>query len=135
MRMPMRRRHLGLGLLLALVGAPSLLGGCAEPAGESDPDAAAPGPEVCDVRAPTECTEPSSSYADVEPIIQARCVGCHDGTSAEWPLTSYSHVADWAPDIRSMMLSCAMPPPESGLTMPTAEREALLRWIRCGFPP
>jgi hypothetical protein len=32
------------------------------------------------------------------------------------------------------MLSCAMPPPDSGLTMPVEEREALLRWIRCGRP-
>jgi hypothetical protein len=33
------------------------------------------------------------------------------------------------------MLNCSMPPLDSGLTMPTEERQLLLHWIRCGYPP
>jgi hypothetical protein len=89
---------------------------------------------VCDVRAPSECADPDMTFADIEPIIAQRCLGCHDGRGDQWPLLDYGHVAAWFIEIRSAMLSCAMPPPDSGLTMPVEEREALLRWIRCGRP-
>lgn len=91
-------------------------------------------PPPCTVEAPTGCTDPDLRYADIEPIIEERCLGCHDGRGEQWPLTSYSHVANWFTQIRSMMLTCGMPPPESGLTMPVEEREKLLLWIRCDVP-
>jgi hypothetical protein len=31
------------------------------------------------------------------------------------------------------MIACTMPPPASGMTMPTAERELILQWLRCNF--
>jgi hypothetical protein len=74
------------------------------------------------------------TFADIEPIIAQRCLGCHDGRGAQWPRLDYGHVAAWVIESRSAMLSCAMAPPASGLTMPVEEREALLRWIRCGRP-
>lgn len=92
-------------------------------------------PEACAVMAPTTCVDNQLRYEDVAPIISARCLSCHDGTQGNWPLTDYGHVADWAPEIRSEMLSCGMPPPDSGLTMPNAERQTVVNWIRCGFPP
>lgn len=102
-------------------------------AGSVDPDAAAP--MECDVTAPTRCPEPPPRYADVEPIFQQRCVGCHYGMpDGPWPLTSYGHVASWANEIRGQVLACTMPPPEEGVPMTVEEREAILTWIRCGVP-
>ena len=101
-----------------------------EDSGEAKP----PEPGACNVEAPTACTDPNLGYDEIEPIIRARCVECHDGSGEQWMLTSYSHVADWFDLIRSMMLTCSMPPADSGISMPTAERELLLHWIRCGFP-
>jgi hypothetical protein len=96
-------------------------------------DGGASSASECDVKAPTACTDPNIRYADVEPIIEKRCLSCHDGSTEQWPLTDYSHVADWYVEVRSMMLTCSMPPPDAGLSMPTAEREKLLLWIRCGY--
>ncbi len=92
-------------------------------------------PIVCEVTAPTSCPSPSPRYADVEPIFAERCFGCHDGSGDQWPLTSYEHVADWFAEIRGMLLACTMPPPDSGVPMSVEEREQILGWIRCGFPP
>jgi hypothetical protein len=95
-----------------------------------------PAPMPCDVVAPTECEQPAPTYADVEPIFQQRCVVCHAGMpGGPWPLTSYPHVASWFMEIRAVMSTCAMPPRDSGMTMPTAERELILAWLRCGYRP
>ena len=98
------------------------------------PDGGEPAP-ACKLKAPTECTDPDIAYADIKPILERRCLSCHDGKGEEWPLTSYTHVASWFVEIQSMMRTCAMPPPSSGLTMPAAEREKLLLWIKCGYKP
>lgn len=105
-------------------------------AGLPVPDAAqdAQAPVECTVVAPTSCPSPATRYGDVEPVIKARCTGCHNGSDERWPLTSYQHVADWYAEIRGQMLACSMPPPSSGMTMPNSERELLLQWIRCGYP-
>jgi hypothetical protein len=91
---------------------------------------------ICTVQAPTSCPTPKPHYADVEPIFKQRCVGCHNGASPDspWPLTEYEHIADWFDIVRDEMLHCSMPPADSGLKMPDAERVAILTWIRCGFP-
>ncbi len=104
----------------------------------SHPDGSAldaAGPAECDVVAPTSCPEPKPTYADVEPIFQERCVGCHAGIpDGPWPLTDYGHVSAWFGEIRGAMLSCSMPPADAGIEMPTEERDLILLWIRCGFP-
>lgn len=107
-------------------------------AGPHDPSAdsgpAPPAPAQCDVTPPTRCSEPAPSYADdVRPIIAARCLGCHDGKGEQWPLTTESHVASWFIQIRDAMIRCQMPPADSGITMPTEERETILHWLRCQF--
>jgi hypothetical protein len=89
----------------------------------------------CNVTAPSECTDPSLTYSEVEPIIMQTCVGCHNGATENWPLTTYNHVADWFAEIRGMMLACTMPPPDSGIPMADEDRELILMWIRCGFQP
>jgi hypothetical protein len=102
-------------------------------------DAAPPvlGPRVplCHLPAPTTCPEPAVKYADIAPIVQQRCIPCHDGRSTHWPLTDYKHVADWQDIIRSAMLDCTMPPGDAGIPMPTEERMTVLHWIRCGGMP
>jgi hypothetical protein len=93
------------------------------------------GPPVpCNPTAPASCTEPTLSYADVEPIIAARCGSCHHGAGPQWALTSYGHVADWHNEVRGMVQGCTMPPPEARIPMTDAEREKILMWIRCGYP-
>jgi hypothetical protein len=120
------------------VDKPKLPGDAAAPAdaGVADGAVSSVDPAVCTVTAPTSCPTPKPHYADVEPIFKKRCVGCHNGASPDspWPLTEYEHVADWFDIIRDEMLHCGMPPADSGMTMPDAERVAILTWIRCGFP-
>lgn len=89
--------------------------------------------EECNVTAPSECPDPPVVYGDIESIIEDRCIDCHDGSGGNWPLTSYQHVADWSLEIRAAMLSCAMPPADSGINMTVEERERILDWIRCGY--
>jgi len=106
--------------------------------GSSDGDAGSGTvPLTCTVTAPTSCPTPAPHYADVEPIIQQNCTApCHAGVDPDgpWPLTTYEHVADWADIIRGDMLDCSMPPADAGVAITTDERQAILTWIRCGFP-
>lgn len=93
----------------------------------------------CDVTAPTACPNDAPTFADVEPILEERCVVCHAGSGQGpcptcWGLVGYSHVKSWAPEIRNQMLECAMPPAGSGFTMTRDERVKILEWIRCGAP-
>jgi hypothetical protein len=89
---------------------------------------------ACTVTAPTSCSDPDLDYSDVEPIFIEKCQTCHDGKGDEWPLNQYGHVADWADQIRGQMVSCAMPPTDSCISMSNEERERILVWIRCGYP-
>lgn len=94
-------------------------------------DAAAP--FSCMVTPPTTCPDPMPRYADVQPIIQQRCVVCHSGLTERWPLTMYQDLADWYDTIRDDVLSCTMPPPEAAIPITTQERLAILTWIKCGY--
>jgi uncharacterized membrane protein len=49
-------------------------------------------------------------------------------------LSAYQHVADWVAEIRAHMLTCTMPPVDSGVSMTREERQLILSWIRCGYP-
>ena len=102
----------------------------------ADPtDPAEKSAEACTVQAPTACPDPPPTYAAIEPVIAERCLPCHYGMpGGPWPLTSYTHVVDWTDIIRATMLTCVMPPRNSGMTMPSAERELILQWLRCGAP-
>jgi len=93
-------------------------------------------PFACDVTLPTACPDPMPHYADVQPIFERRCATpCHSDTSTgPWPLTSYQDVADWYDVIRDTVGECSMPPRDSGQTLPSDESQAILTWIRCGFP-
>ena len=103
-------------------------------AGDADGGPTLPEPATCDVVPPTKCVDPELTYADdVKPIIAARCLSCHDGKGEQWPLVSEGHVASWFSQIRDVMIRCQMPPADSGITMPTEERETILQWLRCKF--
>jgi hypothetical protein len=92
-------------------------------------------PPPCAIQAPTECADPSLTYADVEPIFAARCVVCHGTNPGSWALNTYGHVAHWRDTIRAALLTCAMPPAEAQMSLPEAESLLILHWIRCGMPP
>ena len=90
----------------------------------------------CTIQAPTECTQPSLTYADVEPIFASRCVVCHAVRNpALGALNTDGHVAHWRDTIRAAPATCAMPPAEAQMALPEAESLLILNWIRCGMPP
>lgn len=92
-------------------------------------------PVPCEVVAPTQCVEPSPTWADVAPIFEKSCASCHDGErGSPWPLDTYSHVADWWDVIRDELIDCSMPPSDADEPLPPADRDTLLMWLRCGFP-
>ena len=125
-------------LWLALSG----LGGCTDSGGprqagpmDSGGDGDSEDAQVCDTVLPTSCPTPPVTYEQhVKPIIEARCLSCHDGNGEEWPLTDYPHVADWVSEVRAVIADCSMPPPEERIEMPTSERQVILDWVRCGAP-
>jgi mono/diheme cytochrome c family protein len=82
--------------------------------------------------------------ADVEPIVAARCVRCHQpGGFGPMPLASYGDAKAWAPAIRAEVLSGRMPPwpasPGYGdfrndARLGAVETELLARWADGGAP-
>jgi hypothetical protein len=91
-------------------------------------------PPGCPIDAPTSCPDEMPHYSDVQPIFATHCLACHDGMHGQWTLGDYEHIADWFGEIRAQMISCTMPPVDSGLSMPLEDRMTILNWIRCGFP-
>lgn len=91
-------------------------------------------PTECTVEAPTECPTDYPLYEDIAPLIEANCVECHNGVGDMWPLSGYSHVADWGSLIRAVLFTCSMPPADSELFLTKEESELILTWIRCGMP-
>ncbi len=83
-------------------------------------------------------------HKEVEPILQARCQGCHrPGEAAPMPLLTYAQTRPWAKAIKSALLSGKMPPwqadPRYGkfandLRLSPGEKETLLAWIDGGAP-
>src|SRR4051812_8810780 len=57
-------------------------------------------------------SSPAATFsADVQPILQARCVTCHQpGAVAPMPLRTYAEVRPWSRAIREAVVSGAMPP-------------------------
>jgi hypothetical protein len=88
------------------------------------------------VTAPTSCPDSPPHWADVEPIFESRCGGCHSPAGdGPWPLTSYQDIVDWQDIVRGDLLKCSMPPVDAGVTLTSDERMELLVWIRCALPP
>lgn len=92
-------------------------------------------PVVCEVTAPTACSDPPTTFADLKGIFEQRCAVCHSGDPmGSWPLIGYEHIASWAAEIRGQVLNCTMPPPDANSRIIVGERERILLWIRCGTP-
>lgn len=91
-------------------------------------------PPECEATAPNRCPDTMPTWTDVRPIFTTRCAVCHGSEAGLWPLNEYSHVVDWNVEIRSMVLDCTMPPPDSDVTITLEERQLILEWLRCGFP-
>ncbi len=95
----------------------------------SESRASAPAPPVYD--------------ADVAPILQAHCVGCHGDTNPAggWTATSFLHAiaclapssapATLPPDPRAPLLAALEKAPHRGL-LSTAERTVLASWVAGG---
>ena len=81
-------------------------------------------------------------HKDVEPILQARCQGCHrPGEAAPMSLLTYKDARPWAKAIRGAIISGKMPPwsPDkqygrfaNDLSLTAAEKDTLLSWIDSG---
>ena len=83
-------------------------------------------------------------HKDIEPILQARCQGCHrPGEVAPMPLLRYQDARPWAKAIRAAVVSGKMPPwspdPHYGkfsndLSLAPGEKEKIVSWIDAGAP-
>jgi len=120
-----RRRVSSLSLLLS-ASVCSLVAACGSaPAGPACPLVSS----TCPSRAP--------SYAEVAPIIQARCVSCHSPTGVEpnRPYETYAELT--APgvqiDILTQLRDCKMPLPGTP-SLSENERATLLAWLYCDAP-
>src|SRR5499427_8591383 len=83
-------------------------------------------------------------HKDIEPILQARCQGCHrPGEAAPMALLTYEQTRPWAKAIRAAVAAGKMPPwhadPRYGrftndLSMTPAERAKVIAWVDNGTP-
>src|SRR6266851_544824 len=83
-------------------------------------------------------------HRDVEPILQARCQGCHrPGEAAPMPLLTYSDARPWAKAIKQAVLTRKMPPWSADTSvghfkndrhLRDAEIETLAKWAETGAP-
>ena len=81
-------------------------------------------------------------HKDIEPILQARCQGCHrPGEAAPMSLLTYQEARPWAKAIREAVLTRKMPPwfadPAHGnfsndRRMPQAEIDRMVAWADSG---
>ena len=95
--------------------------------------------------APPPATPTLTYAADVAPILNSRCVGCHrPGQVAPFSLLSYDQARRWSTSIAEVVADRRMPPwhadprygkfaNDRGLTDP--ERARLLSWVEQGSPP
>lgn len=99
----------------------------------------------CELRYPSRTKHQTAgiSYAaDVVPILERRCVSCHNqGGIAPWAMSSHQMVQGWSPMIRETILTRRMPPGQvdrevghlDGVNeLTVAEEQTLLHWIAMG---
>ena len=113
----------------------SILLGCVLSVACASDDPPGPQPPACTIKNTEDCPDPAPTYADIQPILDARCNSCHSDTSdGPWPLTNYQDVLDWWDLVRRDTLNCSMPPPDSGIVMTHDESKLILDWIACDLP-
>ena len=95
-------------------------------------------PPSCPRDLPSSCPSPAPTFsADVAPLIQSHCAGCHsaDGEEPNPLLISYDSITgsmdSTARMVETQLVACAMPPAgQPPLT--SKERQTILGWIICG---
>ncbi len=83
-------------------------------------------------------------HKNVEPIVQARCQGCHrPGEAAPMPLLTYSDTRPWAKAIKQAVVTGKMPPWSADSSvghfrndrhLSAAEIDTLVKWADAGAP-
>lgn len=87
----------------------------------------------------------ATSFSDVAPVIEKRCVGCHQpGEIAPMAFTSYQEIRPWAKAIRAAVIRKSMPPwhadPAKSVhiansrALSTKEIETIVEWVDAGAP-
>ncbi|MBI3682741.1 MAG: cytochrome c [Acidobacteria bacterium] len=87
---------------------------------------------------------PVTYHKDVEPVLQARCQGCHrPGEAAPFSTLSYKDVRPWAKAIKAAVVARKMPPwfadPSVGHfrnnpSLSQAEIDSIVKWVDTGAP-
>jgi uncharacterized membrane protein len=113
-----------LAMTAALIGI-ALAAACAKPA-------------ACPDDLPRSCPSPAPTFsADVSPLIQKHCAGCHsaDGEEPKPLLINYDSITGsmdaTARMVETQLVSCAMPPSDQP-PLTAEERQTILGWIICG---
>ena len=78
-------------------------------------------------------------YRDAKPVLEARCVACHDGADPEAiPLATYSQAYLFRDVVAESVLDGTMPPSEEGESehggpsLTEEEVRALVGWVEAG---
>jgi len=110
--------------LISAVLAGVALGSCSKPSCQND--------------LPTACPSPAPTFsADVAPLIQKYCAGCHsaDGEEPKPLLVNYDSVTgsmdSTARMVETQLVQCNMPPSDHP-QLTSEERQTILGWIICG---
>ena len=84
---------------------------------------------------PAACPSPAPSYAEVGPLVQARCLPCHapGGVEATIELDTQATLHARRTSVLTQIYSCLMPLPDAG-QLTAAERQAILGYLVCGAP-
>jgi uncharacterized membrane protein len=97
-----------------------------------------PEPRSCPNDLPASCPSPAPTFsADVAPLIQSHCAGCHsaDGEEPNPLLITYDSITgpmdSTARMVETQLVSCAMPPADQP-PLTAEQRRTILGWIICG---
>jgi hypothetical protein len=131
-------RRIARSALLGLLFLGLLFPGCSDDAQPDPPDvsAGAGGGGSCpsDLPSSAECGAGVPSYgADVAPIIERRCNGCHfaGNTQSDDVFVDYADVYSQRQTVLTRIYRCVMPPV---VPLSPEERATLLEWLVCGAP-
>lgn len=142
----MRTERLHLALILTLTSSLSACGGEGEEPSADDSATDGATTEGGETGEPTGegVAADVTYYADVKPILDARCVGCHDvGEVGPFPLTSYEQALQYGELLAISTGARAMPPwpadsacreysHDTSLT--DAQIDTLQAWVEAGKP-
>jgi hypothetical protein len=139
----MRTFRIALGVALVAIGAAGTIAvaGCTSLAGSLDgtpPVVDAGAQATCPNDLHAQCPVPPPSYTiDIEPIVKAHCLLCHQPGGyepTENSFTTYAAIFADRQAVEDQINDCRMPPIDAGVAMPTASRVLFMTWLACGAP-